>query len=285
LLLWHRFAKLRAMGLELLSGVREKVLRAGEHLYVFENEVARYAELNPYRIVQDFEDHIPEKSGRPGLTWRASIDPPPPRLRLAIIAGDVLYGLRSALEHLAWALILQNGGEPSDSNPATQFPIFLTAPANPPLTIRARSGGPGTAAETVLEMLQPYNGGNDPSLHPLWLLRTLSNIDKHRTLNVVTLDLGRVVMRFTNGMTSYAVRRDVEDGTMIVWLLQEAESFDPDVKVEADFSPSIAFLDAPGVGLEPFVPAADLLVSLLQFTRDSVIQRFARTCFGGELTF
>lgn len=82
-------------------------------------------------------DHIPEKSGRPGVTWRAQIDPPPPALRLAVVAGDILHSLRSALEHLAWALVLENGGEPSDSKPATQFPISLGA---------AHEGGPTSYA-------------------------------------------------------------------------------------------------------------------------------------------
>lgn len=156
-------------------------------------------------------------------------------------------------------------------------------PATP--TIRAKSGGITSAAETILEMLQPHSGGEDPTAHPLWVLRTLSNIDKHQTLNVVTIDLGRIVMRFSNGRTSFATRRNVEEGTIIVWFLEEHPDFDPDVQVDAEFSPSIAFRDTPGIGNEPFVPAPDLLLKLLEFTRDSVIQRFARACFGTELSF
>jgi hypothetical protein len=88
--------------------------------------------------------------------------------------------------------------------------------------------------------------GHDPNLHPLEVLRSLSNFDKHRTLNVVTIDVGRIGMKFSDGRTGYATRRDVEDGAMVVWFLEEHPGFDPDVKVKAEFSPSIAFRDAPG---------------------------------------
>lgn len=273
-----------------LAGVREKILRAAEHLDAFTAEVDTYAASGPYSIVRAFEDHIPEQSSRPGLTWRARIDPPAPTLRLGILAGDVVHNLRSALDHLAWAVVLQNGGEPSESYPATSFPILpnpLPSAGSSPktLTFRAKSGAASAAAETILEMLQPYNSGQDLRTHPLWLLNQLWNIDKHRTLNVMTIDLGRIVMRFPDGRTAHATRRDVDDGTMVIWLLSEHPDFDADTQAQAEFSPSIAFRDAPGLGLDPFVPAPDLLAQLLRFTRDVVVQRFAKACFGAELTF
>ena len=213
----------------------------------------------------------------------------PPAPTLAVIAGG-LHNLRSALDHLAWALVLENGGEPGDTDPKTQFPIFLNPPKSKTgqpkqVTIRAKDGGPSLAATTILEMLQPYNGGHEAnSPPPLWLLRCLSNIDKHQTLTVTALDLGRIVMRSPNGRTTYAVRRDVEDGTMVMWILEEAEDFDREIEGEAHFTPSVEFRDARGIGMQPFLPASDLLAKLLEFTRDSVIQRFARSCFGGELS-
>jgi len=91
-------------------------------------------------------------------------------------------------------------------------------------------------------------------------------------------------MRSPNGRTTYAVRRDVEDGTMVMWILEEAEDFDREIEGEAHFTPSVEFRDARGIGMQPFLPASDLLAKLLEFTRDSVIQRFARSCFGGELS-
>lgn len=133
-------------------------------------------------------------------------------------------------------------------------------------------------------MLQPYNGGHEPNLHPLWLLRCLSNTDKHQTLNVTALDLGRIVMRFPNGRTTWATRRDVEDGTMVMWILEEAEDFDPEIEGDAEFTPSVEFRDARGIGMDPFVPATQLLSELVKFTRESVVQRFARACFGMDLS-
>lgn len=268
--------------MESLTGVREKIIRAQDHLDAFDAEIATYKAANPYSIIQQFEDHIPEKSGRPGLTWRAHIDPPLPTLRLAVIAGDVLHCLRSALDHLAWALVLENDGVPSsDSHPKTQFPIL----SKPPVTIRAKEGGITKAAETILAEVQPYSGGQDPTVHSLKILSRLSNVDKHRTLNFVAIDFGRVVMKFSDGRTKFARRLHVEEGRMIVWTLEEDPDFDPNVKVEAEFSPSIAFRDALEVGTEPSMTAHNLLLQLLEFTRDDVVQRFSNGCFGGPLNF
>ena len=55
-------------------------------------------------------------------------------------------------------------------------------PKNPKL-----KGIPPTA-QAVIQGLQPYQQGNDFESHPLWALQELSNVDKHRTLLVGTLN-------------------------------------------------------------------------------------------------
>ena len=275
------------MGLELLQGVRAKLIRAEAHSRSFSEAIRDYEAGNPYSVVRRFEEHIPEKTDRPGLTWRAHVHPAPP-IQLSVIAGDCIHNLRSALDHLPWALVLNNGGEPKEiGNPKTQFPI-LGAPPRNALTIYAASGGPGTAAEPILDMLQPYSEESDPELraeHPLLVLGRLSNTDKHRILNVVACDFGAMVVDRSDGATVRATRREVASGTMIFWVLSESPDYRADMMATVAFNPSIVFRDTRGLGGEKFVPADKLLATLVQFTLDHVVQRFAIACFGGQLEF
>src|SRR5579863_7329550 len=47
--------------------------------------------------------------------------------------------------------------------------------------------GADPAAIAVIESFQPYVGRSDPSGHPLWYLRELSNVDRHRLIRFASL--------------------------------------------------------------------------------------------------
>jgi len=131
---------------------------------------------NPDRIIRQFEEHIPEKSGRAGLTWRFNVESPPP-VSLGVVAGDVIHNLRSALDHLARELVIANGANPRDEGrPRTQFPIVTASEQQP--VIHTESGDISSAAQVLLEVVQPNNRPD----HPLAVLTRLANIDKHRTI-------------------------------------------------------------------------------------------------------
>jgi hypothetical protein len=271
-----------------LEGVRQKLIRAKEHLEAFEGEVAIYAAVNPYSIVRRLEQHIPEKSGRPGVTWRVSMTAPPPP-RLSVLAGDCLHNLRSALDHLAWILVLDNGGTPSDGPPGTRFPIIrevrATGTGAPrPLAIRSKVGGASARALALVEDLQPYRSAQDPALHPLAILNALSNADKHRTLVTVVLDLGRVKFSIPRiGMAGHGTRMAVTDSTIIYWVLEENPAFDRELEMRVEPAPNIGFLDARGVGSDTSLTAVEVLHRLTAFTREDVVQRIVRDCLGSSL--
>lgn len=261
-----------------LDGVREKLLRADEHLHEFRVTVARHLAFDPIAVVRKFEDHIPEKSGRAGLTWRAKVETEPP-LSLSVIAGDLIHNLRSALDHLAQQLVLVNGGIPEDErNPKTQFPI-ITSQGTP--TIHARSGTISRKAQAILEAVQPDETGE----HPLHIVQTLSNIDKHRRIVFTQLGMGHIVQEGP-GRRVTAYRNDVNDGTMVSWLLVDNPAWDPDVEMETHFTTEIHLSEAgirPGTALRE--PAGKLLSDTVEFVRESVVQRLARACLGGPIVF
>ncbi len=101
-------------------------------------------------------------------------------VKYSLMAGDCIQNLRAALDHLAHAL----SGEQRQS----QFPIYAT------VTDYAEKGlprieGMSATAQAAIERLQPYHAGQNVEGDPLRKLNRLSNIDKHRLLQVVGLQL------------------------------------------------------------------------------------------------
>jgi hypothetical protein len=271
------------MGIEQLQGVREKLLRADELLQNIREAQADYVTTETFGIRGQFEEHIPEKTGRSGLTWRADLQPPPP-LRIAVLCGDFVHNLRSALDHLSWALVVENGGTPRRD---TQFPVLddrLTAQGKiRPVTI---AGGISPHAEVLLETVQPYQQVDDPTVHPLAALTDLWNIDKHRTLNVMGVNLGKVTIEFPrDNRKGIAQATPFADGALVFWVLTDNPAFDPEPHEMIEFRPSLALRDvARGSSNQP-VPVLDLLEEFRRYIRDDVVDPFARLCFGDELNW
>src|SRR5437870_1326822 len=89
-----------------------KLIRADEHLEALNDAVEAFLAIHPYEVVT--EKDIPARTYRAKLIHRH-----PPPGRLLMIIGDVLYNLRSALDHIAWCL----AGQRADMR--TEFPIFI----------------------------------------------------------------------------------------------------------------------------------------------------------------
>lgn len=109
----------------------------------------------------------------PGLvSVRARLPPIP--LRTSCILGDVTHELRTALDHVAWALA-QRAGFGGDRR-QVQFPIVPDAAGfanRRPALIRMF----GVAAVDALQQVQPFQ--DRPGLH--WL-QHLNNVDKHEAV-------------------------------------------------------------------------------------------------------
>jgi hypothetical protein len=98
------------------------------------------------------------------------------------IIGDAVHNLRSALDHLAWQLAVPSARATTPRR--IEFPIFLDDPATDreirgALTKKLNCLRPESQA--IIDGAQPYKTGDRH--HPLWLLQTLWNTDKHRTLH------------------------------------------------------------------------------------------------------
>src|SRR5215212_3239531 len=89
-----------------LEGVRLKVIRAAEHLQTLDEENRAYFEGKPYEVVHERDEE------RSRHVYRFHVRQPPP-LRLSILVGDCFHNIRSSLDHLAWQLVLADGGTPT----------------------------------------------------------------------------------------------------------------------------------------------------------------------------
>ncbi|MCE9621865.1 MAG: hypothetical protein K8R99_05915 [Actinomycetia bacterium] len=161
-----------------LRGVEVKLARAREHARTLHEESRAFFEQDLYRFVVDVHN-----DGRKHV-WRTDCDPPSLPDHFAALLGDFVHNLRSALDHLAWQLVLLNGGEPHE---LTQFPIrsaefrYIDRVAQPAVVVR---GGVSDIALSKIRAVQPYatEGGTRDS--GLWWLHKLNVIDKHRHLLV-----------------------------------------------------------------------------------------------------
>jgi len=96
-------------------------------------------------------------------------------------AGYIIQNLRTALDHLAFQLVLAAGNRPTKD---TCFPIAKSLDVYEKDKIRKTSGMRPEAIQAI-DTLKPYAGGN----HFLWGLHSLNNIDKHRVLLTVGPDI------------------------------------------------------------------------------------------------
>jgi len=176
-----------------------KVCRAEEHLRTFQSEVTEYVGTADNPVCRVVDELKPKGEGRYDWVFRVEIFRTPPP-RLSVLVGDILFSLRSALDHLANSLAVHHVGLGGDLK-GTEFPIFSDQKTFFALDRRGKpqrwSGlykimSIGPDAQAIIKELQPYHRGNDYARHPLWRLHDLCNIDKHRSLNIVQAPIGAI---------------------------------------------------------------------------------------------
>jgi hypothetical protein len=103
-----------------------------------------------------------------------------PPADIALLAGDFICSLRSALDHLAWSL----ASIKSKPTRETMFPIRHENTTEAHVAIARATFGFPEEAITLIRHLQPYHSGDAYKDRHLWRLNKLWNIDKHRFLTL-----------------------------------------------------------------------------------------------------
>jgi hypothetical protein len=135
-----------------LKSAKVKLVRATKHLRAIKRCIAGYARTKPHKIVK-------KAKGKKRLNI-----PKPPSLEISLLAGEMIFQMRSALDHLVFDLIKRNPNVATidpEWEDNCQFPIRVRLPKNatPPLKKSAFShdlSGIADAPFAFIESVQPY---------------------------------------------------------------------------------------------------------------------------------
>lgn len=154
-----------------------KTMRAKDHLEALRNQLDLFYQMRPYSFER--EDDLMLDRHRIRVVLKPFPDP------IYLIAGDLLYCLRSSLDQTVFALSHLNVPYPE----GTQFPIFdrdIASDKDLKRRFERQVTGVPPDAVRIIEELQPYRAGDSVAIHRhlLWRLNWLGNIDKHRRIPV-----------------------------------------------------------------------------------------------------
>jgi hypothetical protein len=160
-----------------LAGVDAKLARAETHL-------SEYLVAEKSYLASPFPERqlIRNYDALRGAAFRAFHADRVVPLELSVIAGEVLYQLRSALDHVVTVFVQRAGGNIRDK----QFPIWTHDPAGDRKD-RARRNAqtagiePGGRVSQIIDAAQPYKRRRPHHDH-LAVLKSLNNQDKHTSL-------------------------------------------------------------------------------------------------------
>jgi len=153
-----------------LDSAFRKLSRAIHHRAEANRLIKAFVKTRPYSIHSKTEPQTRDK------VWYLDNTPRTPPLSISIAVGEAVYNLRSALDHLAWQLVVVNGNQP---NVRTAFPIS-DHPAYWDRWWKNKTTGMNCQAVALIKEYQPcFQTQHYLGLWASWL-EALSNIDKHR---------------------------------------------------------------------------------------------------------
>jgi hypothetical protein len=254
-----------------------KVKRSLHHLSELDGSIKGWLDGDAYRFVGEYNAETER------FAIVARIKGPIPDWGPLI--GDVVHNLRSALDHLAFALNAKgyadtHGGAalPDKAVSDSEFPIF--GHGNRQRTAEQLYEGArrkyehmGSEAQRLLRNFQPYQRGADYSRDPLWVLHELSRIDKHREL--VALASAVTGWELEDGLIAGPGQIGggglVYDGFVLHWWTSSGgpPEDDPESKVSRD----VAFGEGTVLWNQPVVPS---LRQIRDYLRLEVITPLAK---------
>ncbi len=219
-------------------GVDAKIRRARECLESLRSDITAHCEYQIQRRVLEMESRARNPVIR-RFHVRES-DPGYVPMDFPIRVGEVAYNLRSALDHLVYALVKDNGKEPTKQN---EFPIFDEEGEYLKVAPRKLEGITHDRCD-LIEAFQPFRG--DIGRH-LWMLHLICNIDKHRYLNVVNTHTS-LDARFKDGVEPPRLPSRLIGGTALYYDVQGTEHED---SVELRVMVDVCFRDEEIVAASP----------------------------------
>lgn len=254
-----------------IKSAKSKLARARKHLKAIKRCISLYAASHPHRLTKT-----------KGKKAKKLTIPNSPPLEISILAGEMVYQMRSALDHLVFDLIKRN------PNIATidrewfehcEFPLRMKLrPGQKPPLAKSKFSHvlPGIAEVpfAFIERVQPYYRLGIVN-NALRFLADLSNIDKHRYFNIAR---GRVRMYrkviFASGLSASG-HASLDQGAEIPAETGWTEN-DLPVKVHRTFRPFVAFKERGVLGDAIALPVDFMLQAILQQIETVIVPAFEK---------
>ncbi len=219
-----------------------KIARAEKHIESLKSEITAFLAEENYEVRQNFDT----ETGRKTAIFHVLREVP---IGWAVIFGEILHNLRSALDHIITDLTVSESGHPLEQ---TEFPIFEDEVAFFALRTKGSHSGQPTpnsgsfrirgvspAARAVIQSLQPFEFAKVGKISSLLILRNLNIIDKHRTLNIVRQQASEFrcdILRDIYPVEMNLPVGEFKDGTKLVeWLPAMEPKEEMDMKFEFNF--------------------------------------------------
>jgi hypothetical protein len=244
-----------------------KIGRADEHSKLVSEEIAAWRKGKTYEITSHRQANISDHRLVINFNSRMVRD------RWALICGDCVHNLRSALDQLIYAIAVREaaGVDPPPDERRIQFPITDDPTKFSEQEWRLQSLS--QTVRTVLEGVQPYN-----RLHPilpplLGILRDFDDRDKHRLLNIadhrqqsgnfkIDVPPGHLILNLNIN------KGILQDGSELMSFTVEPPSLE--VKCYYDVSVTIGLSHAPGPSGVLATPIPKVLELLIEEVKEVV---------------
>lgn len=261
-----------------------KLDRALTHIDALDESIREWLDSDAYVLVEATEPETGYQVVVPKITEE-------PRDEWPLIIGDAIHNMRSALDHLVYALAIKGyqathtGGDlPPNTEKRLMFPI-LTASPDPKRTVekyyadiaKTQLQYVPTNAVARIQRLQPYEcSAASPLADPLAIINELDIIDKHRRLNTLAIAPPLQDMQIGGGDVHIELLEmiggPIEHDTPIMRYSIRAIGSTP-VHMHRRFARAIALGDGPPTtqGRE----VVGVLREMREYVLDSVLSQFA----------
>jgi len=206
------------------------------------------------------------------MKWWLTKSVPPIPPSFAALLGDLVQNLRAVLEYSAWA----TASEDARATKPTQisFPLMDEKDEFEKWAAR-RAGWFNNDVVKVLEWAQPFHADAKPDaddkqqLHPLRVVRVLSNTDKHRLLNVVDhahIEVGLDLDPMPPTYAWWTAKGPVAEGGLLAKLVfpRPPLSMAIDVRPSFGWYESVAY-EEPGKGIR-WLRLDEMMNAVCEFT-------------------
>ena len=249
--------------------LRAKIDRAKQHLQDFNLGLQAFYKTNPYEVSSKEDANTGQR-----IYYLVKADPVPDPL--TAIAADILFNLRTPLDHIAYQAVLESR---SGTKPdwLVYYPICATAKDYP--SVRTKVKGIRKELLDAIDATEPYEGGKG---HALWQLNALHKPDKHELLvGASTLADVDISSHFKDAFKSMGVDlpeipsvfiKSADKTGLRVGDTVFTEPIDPKPQHERKFACYVAFDDARVVNGEPALKTLQDIANLV----DDIVARIGK---------